>query len=304
MYNYIGGSMKDVDNFIKYLKLERNYSKYTIRNYELDITSYVNYCNINKINIYKVKYSDIKSYLVKLYDKKYNTNTISRHISSLRRFYRYLYDNNKVDKNIFKLISLPKKDKKLPNYMTNSDIDIIFDIPNINTPIGQRNRLILELLYGTGIRVSELCNIKISDIDISNKTIKVFGKGSKERIVCYGNKCKSILEMYMADGRGVLLNKKNSDYLIIGIYKDKPLTTRSVELIIKNIIDASALKKNVTPHVFRHTFATHLLNEGCDILIVKELLGHSSLDTTGIYTHVSNERLRNVYLHSHPRAKK
>lgn len=296
--------MKDIDNFIKYLKLEKNYSSYTIKNYELDINNYLNYCNDLKIDIYKVKYDNIKAYLVTLYDKKYSAKTISRHISALRRFYRYLYDNALVDKNVFNYISLPKKEKKLPKYITNEEVDIIFDIPNINTPIGQRNKLILELLYGTGIRVRELCNIKISDIDLINKTIKILGKGSKERIVCFGNICEKSLELYLNEGRKLLLNKKESDYLLIGMYKNKPLTTRSIELIINDIISNTAIKKNITPHVFRHTFATHLLNEGCDILIVKELLGHSSLDTTGIYTHVSNERLRKVYLDTHPRAKK
>jgi integrase/recombinase XerC len=188
--------------------------------------------------------------------------------------------------------------------MTNEDISIIFDIPDINTPIGQRNRLILELLYGTGIRVSELCNIKLVDINYNKKTINIIGKGNKERIVFYGDVCESILDKYINYGRNILLNNKNSYYLIIGTNKTTKISVRSIELIIDKIIKRAALKKNITPHILRHTFATHLLNEGCDILLVKEFLGHSSLDTTGIYTHVSNEKLRKVYLDSHPRAKK
>lgn len=294
-----------VDEFIKYLKIERNYSNYTIKNYELDINDFISFCSDNNLNIYKVKYTDIKKYLINIYNKKYKATSISRKISALRAFYKYLYDKELVDKNIFKYISLPKKEKRLPKYITNTDVDDIFNIPNINTPIGQRNRLILELLYGTGIRVSELCNIKLQDINYEERSIRILGKGSKERIVLYGKPCEEILKKYIEDGRNLLLNGKNNNYLIVGMNKkEKGITTRSIELIIDDIIKKAALNKNVTPHTLRHTFATHLLNEGCDILIVKELLGHSSLDTTGIYTHVSNERLRKVYLDSHPRAKK
>lgn len=297
--------MEDLKEFITYLRKERGYSDYTVRNYELDIIDFLEYCNNNKLNIYKIKYFDVKSYLVKLHEKNYKGTTISRKISSLRTFYSFLYDNNLVDKNIFKYVTTPKKEKRLPKYITNEDVVSIFNVPDITSPIGKRNRLILELLYGSGIRVSELCNIKVKDIDFNNKTIRILGKGSKERIVFYGDSCAEILELYLSDGRNVLLNKKNNEYLIIGAYKkDKPLTTRSVELIINDIIEKAAINKKVTPHVLRHTFATHLLNEGCDILVVKELLGHSSLDTTGIYTHVSNERLRKVYLETHPRARK
>ena len=297
--------MKDLEEFKIYLEKIRGYSSHTISNYELDIMDYLNYLNELKLNIYKITYFDIKKYLVKLYDEDYKGTSIGRKISSLRTFYSYLYDENKIDKNIFKYISVPKKEKRLPKYVTNEEVNEIFKVPDIRSPLGQRNRLILELLYGGGLRVSELCNIKVRDIDIDNKTIRILGKGSKERIVFYGNTCKEILELYLSDGRNILLNKKNNDYLIIGAYKkDKPLTTRSVQLILNDIIEKASIKKKVTPHTLRHTFATHLLNEGCDILIVKELLGHSSLDTTGIYTHISNERLRKVYLDNHPRAKK
>lgn len=297
--------MKDLEEFKIYLEKIRGYSSHTISNYELDIMDYINYLKELKLNIYKITYFDIKKYLVKLYDEDYKGTSIGRKISSLRTFYSYLYDENKIDKNIFKYISVPKKEKRLPKYVTNEEVNEIFKVPDISSPLGQRNRLILELLYGGGLRVSELCNIKVRDIDIDNKTIRILGKGSKERIVFYGNTCKEILELYLSDGRNILLNKKNNDYLIIGAYKkDKPLTTRSVQLILNDVIEKTAINKKVTPHTLRHTFATHLLNEGCDILIVKELLGHSSLDTTGIYTHISNERLRKVYLDNHPRAKK
>ena len=296
--------MKDLELFLKYLEVERNYSINTIKNYELDITEFISYCDNNNINIYKLDYNMVKKYLIELYNKNYKATSISRMVSSLRTFYKYLYDRGLVDKNIFKYINSPKKEKRLPKYVTNTDIDDIFKIPDLSTPIGIRNRLILELLYGTGIRVSELCNIKISDINFSDKSIRILGKGSKERIVLYGSKCEEILNIYLESSRGILLGKHVSDYLIVSTNRGNKISTRSIEIVIDNIINKAAISKNVTPHVFRHTFATHLLNEGCDILIVKELLGHSSLDTTGIYTHISNEKLRRVYLNSHPRAKK
>lgn len=297
--------MNNLDKFIVYLKVEKNYSVNTIKSYEIDIREYLDYCDKTNLNIYEMIYKDVKSYLSYLFSMDYTATTISRHISALRTFYAYLYSNKLVNKNIFKFISLPKKEKRLPKYMTNEDIKLVFDIPDISSPIGQRNRLVLELLYGTGIRVSELCNIKLGDIDFDNKTIIITGKGNKERIVCYGDVCEEILELYLNEGRIILLNNKHNDYLIIGAYKkDVHISVRSVEAIISNIIKTASIKKKISPHTFRHTFATHLLNEGCDILIVKELLGHSSLDTTGIYTHLSNEKLRSVYLNSHPRAKK
>ena len=239
-----------VDEFIKYLRIERNYSKYTLKNYELDINDYINFCSDRNLDIYKVSYNYIKKYLIYMYDKKYKASSISRKISSLRAFYKYLYDKELVNKNIFKYISLPKKEKKLPKYITNEDVDIIFNIPNINTPIGIRNRLILELLYGTGIRVSELCNIKLEDINFSEKSIRILGKGSKERVVLYGTFCEKMLKLYLDEGRNILLNGKSNNYLIVGSNKkDKPITTRSIELIIDNIIKEAALNKNVTPHV-------------------------------------------------------
>ena len=252
-----------------------------------------------------IKYTDIKSYLTHLYEKKYKSTTISRKISALRTFYAFLYDKNIVDKNVFEYITLPKKEKRLPKYLSNDDIVEIFKIIDISTPLGIRNRLILELLYGSGLRVSELCNIKLSDIDFSNKSIRIIGKGKKERIVYYGEPCKRIIDLYLNGTRDEILGKNKNEYLIIGNKKsNKSLSVRSVELILNNIIESTSLDKKASPHTLRHTFATHLLNDGCDILIVKELLGHSSLDTTGIYTHISNERLRKVYLNNHPRAKK
>ena len=161
--------------------------------------------------------------------------------------------------------------------------------------------MILELLYDTGIRIGELVNIKVNDIDFSNKSIRILGKGNKERIVLFGAYLEDYINTYLNDGRVQLLNNKDSEFLILNA-QGKKITTRGVRLIIENIIKKACINTHVTPHTLRHTFATHLLENGADLLTVKELLGHSSLSSTQVYTHITNERLRNVYLHTHPRA--
>ena len=198
------------------------------------------------------------------------------------------------------LIENPKLEKKLPKYLYYEDLEKILNTPDLNTNTGIRDALILELLYVTGIRVSELVNIKIQDIDISNQKIKITGKGNKQRIVMYGKKCQELLDKYL-NIRNLLL-KDNNDYLILGV-KGKKINDRVIRNIINNLSIKAGLNLKISPHTFRHTFATHMLNEGADLRSVQELLGHENLSTTTIYTHVTNERLRNVYLHSHPRAR-
>ena len=291
---------KNISNFIEYLKYERNYSDNTVDSYKKDIIEYSTFLNIKNINYKDIKYDEVLEYIKFLNDKDNSKTSVSRKLSSLRSFYKYLVLNNICDKNIFLLVSSPKKDKKIPKYINYNNLEEIFEVPNINTKEGQRERLIIEIVYGCGVRISELINIKLKDIDYSNKTILVYGKGSKERIVSYGEYAKEIIEIYIKNGRNQLLDGVKSDYLIVGNKREK-LTSRRIEQIINKIIEKTSIKMNITPHMFRHTFATHLLDQGCDLLVVQELLGHASLATTEIYTHVSNEHLREVYRKCHPR---
>ena len=289
--------------FLENIEYQRGYSENTIINYENDIEEFINFLkseNIEKIK--DVDYSIVRFYLMSLYDKKYSRNSVSRKLSSLRSFFKFLHSKNKIEMNPFSLVSSPKKEKRLPKFLYNEDIEKIFDIPDNKNPLGQRDSVILELLYDTGIRVGELVNIKLSDIDFSNRTIKILGKGNKERIVLFGIYLDEVLSLYINDGRNTLLNDNTCDYLILNAHGNN-ITTRGVRLIIENIIKKACIKTHVTPHTLRHTFATHLLENGADLLTVKELLGHSTLSSTQVYTHVTNERLRNVYLNSHPRAK-
>ncbi len=291
---------KEINKFIDYLKYQKNYSIYTCNNYKKDLKEYNNFIVSNKLNYKNLSYEDATKYLKLLNEEKNAKSSISRKLSSIRSFYKFLVLNNITDKNIFLIVSSPKKDKKIPKFINYSDINEIFNVPNINTSSGQRERLILEILYGSGVRVSELVNIKLKDINLNNKSILIYGKGSKERIVSFGDYAYEMILKYINEGRVNLLGNIKSDYLIVGKNKEN-LTTRRIEQIIDKIIEKTSIKLNITPHVFRHTFATHLLDNGCDLLAVQELLGHVSLSSTEIYTHVSNEHLREVYRKCHPR---
>ena len=293
---------KDINKYKVYLEKERNYSKYTIDNYERDLNDLNDYLKSKKINYCKLSKDDIREYLKYLDDLKLSKATISRILSSLRSFYGYLMIQKKVLVNPFKMIRNPKKDKKLPKYLSYQEFMELLDKLKQDDDLSIRNRLILELLYATGLRVSELVNIKLNDIDIKNKTIKVMGKGSKERIVYFGDYAKEVLGDYLSNNRNDLLNGKQSDYLFINKNGDE-LTVSGIEYVINQIIKGTSLKYKISPHVLRHTFATHLLEEGADIRSVQTLLGHSSLSTTQIYTHVSNEYLRKVYRDAFPRRK-
>ena len=291
--------MRELEDYLKYLEYQKNYSKHTIDSYQKDIEEYLEYIEDKKIKLLKINYDEIKMYLKHLSDKEDINSTISRKISALRGFYKFLQNNNKIENNPFSLINLPKKEKKLPRFFFYNELEELFNTPKLNTPLGQRDRLILEMLYATGVRVSELVNIKVSDI--TDRTIKILGKGNKERIVRFGDYCDEILKMYLNDGHYKL--NSSSQYLFLNNNGGK-LTDRGVRYLLDKIIDKTTIEKKISPHMLRHSFATHLLNEGCDILTVQELLGHESLTATSIYTHVTNDRLKDVYFKTHPRAKK
>ena len=292
--------IKNLELFLDYLEFEKNFSINTIVGYKKDINEFISFLDDKKIT--NPEYNDIREYLSYMYDKKYKSKTIARHISSLKSFYKYLFRNEIIDNNPMVLISTPKLEKNLPNYLNIDDIEILLKVSDRTTPLGLRNALILEMLYATGIRVSELVNIKIKDIDFNERRILILGKGNKERIVLFGHTCEELLNDYINHSRSKLI-KINSDYLLIN-KNGTNLSDRAIRLILDDVVKKSCLKLNVSPHTLRHTFATHLLNNGADLKTVQELLGHENISTTGIYTHVSNERLRKVYLESHPRAHK
>lgn len=289
-----------MEEFLNYLEYERHYSSNTIISYKNHIELFIKYLEDNKINdLNKVDYSLIRKYISFLYNK-YNSKSICNHISSLRSFFKYLKNENKITNNPLVLIENPKLDKTLPKFLYYEDLERLLNYPDLNTNVGIRDALILELLYVTGIRVSELVNIKLNDINYSDKKIKILGKGNKERMVMYGSRCEDLLNKYLKIRDNFLKNDNN--YLLLGV-KGKKINDRIIRKMITDIVEKINLSQKVSPHTLRHTYATHMLNEGADLRSVQELLGHENLQTTTIYTHVTNERLRSVYLNTHPRAK-
>lgn len=290
--------MKYIEEFIKYLKVVKKDSNYTIINYKDDLEElydfYTDLLNINE--------TVVSEYLEYLYSKNLNRNTISRKLSAIRSFYNYLLKEDIIKLNPFKEISNPKRAKTLPKYAKDNDLEIMFNSFDKTKPLEQRNLLILEMLYATGVRVGELVNIKINDINKYNNSIKILGKGDKERIVFYGSFCEDILELYLSDGRLELLKGRQNEYLFINKNSNK-LSERYIRKMINDTVRKCEIDYHISPHTLRHTFATDMLNAGADLMSVKELLGHSTLNTTSIYTHVSNEQIKKIYNFAHPRAK-
>ena len=294
--------IKNIEQYLDYLKYQKNYSDYTILSYHDDILEFFEYLKREGLDYKNLVYSDLRFYLMYLKEEKKDKNSsIDRKLSSLRGFYQYLANEGIVSSNVFTLLSGPKKEKKLPRYFEYNELEALFDACDLSTSLGQRDRLILEMLYATGVRVGELVSIKVSDINQSSRTILILGKGNKERIVPYGEYCDEILKMYLKDGY-LSLNTKNSSYLFLN-YHGGQLTERGVRYLLEEIIKRTSIQKNISPHMIRHSFATHLLNQGCDLMTVQKLLGHESIKATQIYTHVTTDRLRDVYRNSFPRAK-
>ncbi len=293
----------NLDGFLDYIKIQKNYSLDTRISYEEDLSEFLGFCEYYHFSYLDITYKEAKKYLLYLYeDKKEKATTISRKISSIRSFYRYLSNIRVTDNSAFSLLVLPKKEKKLPKYFEYNELEEMFQVPDCSTDLGQRNALILEMLYATGVRVSELVNIKLEDISFSDKTIRILGKGNKMRIAYFNKITLNRLKYYLEHGR-TSMNLKNSSYLFLN-RRGGQLTVRRVEQILEEIIQKTSITKHISPHMIRHSFATHLLNEGCDLLSVQQLLGHDSLSATSVYTHITNDRIKEIYLKTHPRARK
>ena len=293
--------IKELQEYCDYLQYQKNYSEYTIENYCSDIIQYLDYLASEGINFKKIEYSDLRFYLMYLKEEKNeNNSSIDRKLSALRGFYRFLATEKITDNNAFSLVTGLKKEKKLPRYFEYNELEELFKVPDLRTALGQRDRLILEMLYATGLRVGELVSVKVGDIDLSSRVILVVGKGNKERRVTYGDYCHDALKLYLSDGY-LKLNKNVSDYLFLN-NNGEVITERGIRYVLDQVIKKTSLNKSISPHVLRHSFATHLLNEGCDLLTVQKLLGHESISATQIYTHVTTERLKEVYYNSFPRA--
>lgn len=294
--------MKYIDKYLEYLKVERKYSNKTILSYKDDLIEYNEFLGNNFTNILNIDMNTVNNYMKYLYDRKITKSSISRKLSSIRGLYNYLVREDIIKENHFNKIQNPKRELYLPKFLKDEELDKIFSVCNSNNPTEERDTLIIELLYATGVRVSELVNIKIKDINREEKLIKVLGKGNKERMVIYNNHTKKALDTYLKDGYNYF-NKKSSEYLILNKNGNK-LSERYIREIINKKVSQASLDIKISPHTLRHTFATDILENGADLMTVKELLGHESLNTTSIYTHITNEQIKKTYNLAHPRAKK
>lgn len=291
-----------LEQFIRYIQLEKNFSKYTVKEYESDINEFLQFLQIEGIsNLEDVEYIHGRLFVTKLYDENKARTSVSRKISAIRSFFRFLNREYQIDDSPLRLLYHPKKEKRLPSFFYEKELEQLFLSNQGDDLKSIRNIALLELLYATGIRVSECVSIEVQDIDFHYSFVRVMGKGRKERIVPFGQYAHEALYKYVHDARPLLLKKHNHQRLFVNM-RGGELTTRGVRYILNEMIEKASLHTKIYPHMLRHTFATHLLNNGADMRTVQELLGHKSLASTQIYTHVTKEHLRNTYMNSHPRA--
>lgn len=289
--------------FIEYLQIEKNYSQYTIEHYQHDISEFFMFMSEQAISdLTNVEYQDVRIFLTDLFERKMSRKSVARKISSLRSFFKFLLREEIVAENPFALVSIPKAKKKLPEFFYEEEMKQLFDACESSTPLGQRNKALLELLYATGIRVSECSQIRLKDLDMHLSTVLVRGKGSKERYVPFGSFAQDAIDTYINHGRKELLANGNVQESLFLNARGGPLTARGIRTILNRIIEKSSLTGTIHPHMLRHTFATHLMANGADMRTVQELLGHAFLSSTQVYTHVTNEYLKKTYMAHHPRA--
>ena len=300
-------NQKIVEEFLQYLKLEKQYSLHTTRAYKVDLNQFFNSLK-SKLVFTEISTNDIQLFLQRLSQNKMSERTLSRKLASIKSLFNYLLRQNKITVNIAKLIKAPKIPKRLPNYLSTGEISSLLNYPYGDTFKDFRDRLILELFYATGLRISELIKIKVGDIQVEGGTIKVLGKGNKERIVVFGKTASNILREYLKQ-RFDYEKFNLSQYLFPQLKKSKDgsmnshIHVKTVFNIVKKYIRQVSSDEKLSPHSIRHSFATHLLNNGADLIAVKDLLGHVSLSSTQVYTHVQIKKIKDVYNQAHPHAK-
>lgn len=294
-----------LDKYRIHLEVEKNYSNYTIESYFKDIKDFQAFVTSEKYgDLLKIKTENIGRYYIShLVSNGYSRKSIARKISSIRAFYRYLVIEQLIDSSYFENVETPKIEKQLPKFLYQNEIEMMFNAIDKNTPLGKRDEALLELLYGSGLRVSEICSITEKNLDFSNEMIKVFGKGHKERYIPMNQRTIEALKEYIYLARPILIQSVeiNAPENLFVNHHGGPLTTRGVRVILDNIIAKTGELGHIYPHMIRHTFATHLLDGGADLRSVQTMLGHENLSTTQIYTHVSKEQIKDSYMHNHPR---
>lgn len=297
-----GNLQNQLDQFIRYVQLEKNFSLHTVREYTSDLEEFFAFLHAEGIQkITEVEYIHARLYVTKLYDEQKARTSISRKISSIRSFFRFLNREQNIDDAPFRSLYHPKKEERLPSFFYEEELKELFEKNEGDEPIQIRNMALLELLYATGMRVSECVSLELADIDFHYNIVRVMGKGRKERIIPFGQYAHDALIRYIDQVRPTLMKKENHQKVFVNM-RGGELTARGVRYILSEMIDNASMHTKIYPHMLRHTFATHLLNNGADMRTVQELLGHANLSSTQIYTHVTKEALRKTYMNSHPRA--
>ena len=282
--------------FLRYLLIDKGYSENTIESYKRDLDKFLEYNKNTSID--NISNEDLKRYIKYLNDNGLNEKSIARNISSLKSFYKFLVISKYISSNTSDSLYLPKIKKSLPSTLTEEEVFSLLNIELVDN-FSYRNKAMLELLYASGLRVSELVNLKLQDVDFSQDIIRTFGKGSKERIIPIGDYAKEYLEKYIYEYRGSMLKRETSEYIFLNNH-GKQMTRQGFFKIIKKIAKEKGINKELSPHTLRHSFASHLLKYGADLRTIQELLGHSDISTTQIYTHITNEELKQNYQDFHP----
>ena len=300
--------------FLEHLRYERNVSEHTLRNYAIDLGQFLEHLapadpatgERREVDVKEIDHITIREWLSELHDAQKKKSSIARKLAALRTFFQFLIREGAVEANPAKLVSTPRLEKKLPNHLSVEDAVRFIETPDANTDLGKRDRAILEMLYGTGVRVSELVKLDLRDIDFRGRTIRVKGKRRKERVVPFGEPALHALMRYLTEVRPAFLNNapaaERDEAAVFLNYQGTRITTRSVGRMVDKYIKICAGIHDISPHSLRHSFATHLLDSGADLRDLQELLGHARLSTTEIYTHVSMEKLIEVYDKAHPKA--
>lgn len=296
---------QEIDNaiadYLHYIRIERGLSNNTIKSYHQDLQQFGAYVTTQQLRLNQIDHVVILSWLGQLNELGKSNNSVIRMVTSLRKFFGYLFQEKIVLHNPMLDVKPPKKAEHLPSILSVEEIDALLNVPTEQTPLGVRNRTLIEVLYATGLRVSELVNLKMSDLHLQLGLIQTIGKGDKERIIPIGEVAAEWLEKYFSSSRLALLKEKESQFVFLNDRGDQ-LSRQGVWKIIKKLVLAAGINKDVSPHTLRHSFATHILENGADLRIVQELLGHADISTTQIYTHITKKRLSEVYDNFHPRA--
>ena len=285
-----------IDEFLRYLKIDKGYSMNTINSYKLDLDKFLFFNKDKKID--NLSSNDLKEYVKYLNNEGLKDKSISRNISCIKSFYKFLVINKYTKANLSDNLYIPKVKKSLPHTLSEEEVEMLLDI-KLTDSFSYRNKAMLELMYATGLRVTELVNLKLQDVDLSNDIIRTYGKGSKERVIPIGDYSKEYLEKYIYEYRGSMLKGRPCEYIFLNNH-GLGLTRQAFFKIIKKIANEKGIKKEISPHILRHSFATHLLKNGADLRTIQELLGHSDISTTQIYTHISREKLKENYSNFHP----